>query len=131
MPTCCLRGGCLTGPNHAAVPLHGFLSYLVKCNLERREYSVLGYKGKQVRDTIHSYDAPFSRRLSWWRNIAALHSVTRMSTRRGSATTSAITATFRMKAHYPSWSIRKTPEQAISEIVDSWHRRLIAEGQIA
>lgn len=56
MPTCCLRGGCLTGPNHSGVELHGFLSYLVKCNLEGREYKVFGYKGKQVRDNIHSYD---------------------------------------------------------------------------
>ena len=56
MPTCCLRGGCLTGPNHAGVELHGFLSYLVKCNLEGREYRVFGYKGKQVRDNIHSLD---------------------------------------------------------------------------
>jgi CDP-paratose 2-epimerase len=56
MPTCCLRGGCLTGPNHSGVELHGFLSYLVKCNLEGREYRVFGYKGKQVRDNIHSED---------------------------------------------------------------------------
>ena len=56
MPTCCLRGGCLTGPNHSGVELHGFLSYLVKCNLEGREYTVFGYKGKQVRDNIHSED---------------------------------------------------------------------------
>lgn len=56
MPTACLRGGCLTGPNHAGVELHGFLSYLIKCNLEEREYTVFGYKGKQVRDNIHSYD---------------------------------------------------------------------------
>jgi CDP-paratose 2-epimerase len=56
MPTCCLRGGCLTGPKHAGVELHGFLSYLVKCNLERREYKIYGYKGKQVRDNIHSED---------------------------------------------------------------------------
>jgi CDP-paratose 2-epimerase len=56
MPTCCLRGGCLTGPNHSGVELHGFLSYLVKCNLEGREYKVFGYKGKQVRDNIHSHD---------------------------------------------------------------------------
>jgi len=53
---CCLRGGCLTGPNHAGVELHGFLSYLVKCNLEGRCYRVFGYKGKQVRDNIHSLD---------------------------------------------------------------------------
>ena len=56
MRTCCLRGGCLTGPNHSGVELHGFLSYLVKCNIEGRVYKVYGYKGKQVRDNIHSYD---------------------------------------------------------------------------
>src|ERR1700730_4653981 len=56
MPTCCLRGGCLTGPNHSGVELHGFLSYLIRCNLEERTYKVFGYKGKQVRDNIHSYD---------------------------------------------------------------------------
>ena len=56
MRTCCLRGGCLTGPNHSGVELHGFLSYLIKCNLEGRPYTVFGYKGKQVRDNIHSQD---------------------------------------------------------------------------
>ena len=56
MPTCSLRGGCLTGPNHSGVELHGFLSYLVKCNLESREYKIFGYKGKQVRDNIHALD---------------------------------------------------------------------------
>jgi len=56
MPTCCLRGGCVTGPNHSAVELHGFLSYLIKSNVEGREYKVFGYKGKQVRDNIHSED---------------------------------------------------------------------------
>lgn len=56
MPTCCLRGGCLTGPNHAGVELHGFLSYLIQSNLEEREYTIFGYKGKQVRDNIHAHD---------------------------------------------------------------------------
>jgi CDP-paratose 2-epimerase len=56
MPTCCLRGGCLTGPAHAGVELHGFLSYLVKCNVEARKYTIFGYKGKQVRDNIHAAD---------------------------------------------------------------------------
>ena len=56
MATCCLRGGCLTGPNHSGVELHGFLSYLIKCNVEGRTYKVFGYKGKQVRDNIHSFD---------------------------------------------------------------------------
>ncbi len=54
--TCCLRGGCLTGPNHSGVELHGFLSYLVKVNVTGGTYKVFGYKGKQVRDNIHSYD---------------------------------------------------------------------------
>lgn len=56
MRTCCLRGGCLTGPNHSGVELHGFLSYLIKCNVENRPYTVYGYKGKQVRDNIHARD---------------------------------------------------------------------------
>lgn len=56
MSTCCLRGGCLTGPNHSGVELHGFLSYLVKVNLTGGLYRIYGYKGKQVRDNIHSYD---------------------------------------------------------------------------
>jgi CDP-paratose 2-epimerase len=56
MYTCCLRGGCLTGPNQSGVELHGFLSYLIKCNVERRQYKIIGYRGKQVRDNIHSVD---------------------------------------------------------------------------
>ncbi len=56
MKTCCLRGGCLTGPNHAGVQLHGFLSYLVKSNMLGRKYTIFGYKGKQVRDNIHALD---------------------------------------------------------------------------
>jgi CDP-paratose 2-epimerase len=56
MNTCIFRGGCLTGPSHSGVELHGFLSYLVKVALTGGTYSVFGYKGKQVRDNIHSYD---------------------------------------------------------------------------
>jgi CDP-paratose 2-epimerase len=56
MPTCCLRGGCLTGPHHSGVELHGFLSYLIKCNVQGIEYKIYGYKGKQVRDNIHAHD---------------------------------------------------------------------------
>jgi CDP-paratose 2-epimerase len=54
--TVCFRGGCLTGPNHAGTQLHGFLSYLMKCALTGTPYTVYGYKGKQVRDNIHSAD---------------------------------------------------------------------------
>lgn len=56
MNTGVFRGGCLTGPNHAGAQLHGFLSYLVKCAVTEQPYTIFGYKGKQVRDNIHSYD---------------------------------------------------------------------------
>jgi CDP-paratose 2-epimerase len=56
IPSCTLRGGCLTGENHSGVELHGFLNYLVKCNINKTKYNVFGYKGKQVRDNIHASD---------------------------------------------------------------------------
>ena len=56
LKTICFRGGCLTGPNHSGTKLHGFLSYLVKVSLSEKKYSLIGYKGKQVRDNLHSYD---------------------------------------------------------------------------
>jgi CDP-paratose 2-epimerase len=56
MKTVCFRGGCLTGPNHSGTQLHGFLAYLMKCAVTGDPYSVYGYKGKQVRDNIHSAD---------------------------------------------------------------------------
>lgn len=56
MNTGVFRGGCLTGPNHAGTKMHGFLSYLIKCVVTKQPYTVNGYKGKQVRDNIHSYD---------------------------------------------------------------------------
>jgi CDP-paratose 2-epimerase len=56
LKTCCFRGGCLTGPNHSGTQLHGFLSYLMKCTMTAKPYTVFGYKGKQVRDNIHGAD---------------------------------------------------------------------------
>jgi len=56
LKTVCFRGGCLTGPNHNGAKLHGFLSYLVKISLAKKKYSLIGYKGKQVRDNLHSHD---------------------------------------------------------------------------
>jgi len=56
LKTAIFRGGCLTGPAHSGAELHGFLSYFVKCSVTGRKYSIFGYKGKQVRDNIHSYD---------------------------------------------------------------------------
>jgi CDP-paratose 2-epimerase len=56
MPTACFRGGTLTGPSHSAAELHGFLAYVMRCVAAGRPYTVFGYKGKQVRDAIHSED---------------------------------------------------------------------------
>ena len=56
LKTVCFRAGCITGPNHNGAKLHGFLSYLVKVGLSKKKYSLIGYKGKQVRDNLHSYD---------------------------------------------------------------------------
>jgi CDP-paratose 2-epimerase len=56
MKTAVFRGGCLTGPNHSGAQLHGFLAYLMKCAINHQHYTIFGYKGKQVRDNIHSFD---------------------------------------------------------------------------
>jgi CDP-paratose 2-epimerase len=71
MPTVCFRGGCLTGPAHAGAPLHGFLSYLMKCTVSGEHYSVHGHGGKQVRDNIHSHDVA--------RAFAAFHASPRIA----------------------------------------------------
>ena len=56
LKTVCFRAGCITGPNHSGAKLHGFLAYLVKISMSKKKYTLIGYKGKQVRDNIHSYD---------------------------------------------------------------------------
>lgn len=151
MPTACLRGGCLTGPNHSGVELHGFLSYLVKCNLEEREYTVFGYKGKQVRDNIHSYDvARFIEEF-----IKAPRTAEVYNLGGGKENTCSILEAFdiisnisgkkmrykydetnrigdhicyysdlrKMKAHYPDWDITKSLQTTFEEIYESWTKR--------
>jgi CDP-paratose 2-epimerase len=141
LPTCCLRGG----------ELHGFLSYLVKCNLEGREYRVVGYKGKQVRDNIHSLDVA--------RFMAAFVTAPRAgevyNLGGGKANSVSILEAFRiaekfsgqaqvhtyveqaragdhicyysdlrkMRAHYPTWDITISLEETIRQIVDAWRKR--------
>jgi len=151
MPTCCLRGGCLTGPNHSGVELHGFLSYLVKCNIEQKNYAVYGYKGKQVRDNIHSEDvARFM--MEFYRNPrrAEVYNLGGGKTNACSileafALTAAVTGKKqcyhyvdqnrigdhicyysdlgKMKSHYPNWTIRKNLQMIIQEIVTAWQDR--------
>jgi len=159
MPTCCLRGGCLTGPHHSGVPLHGFLSYLIKCNLEGLEYKVLGYKGKQVRDNIHSFDvATFihafideprrgavynigggkANSCSILEAFAIVERMTGRSQRHAYVETNRVgdhicyySDLRLMQAHYQRWSINRSLEDTIAEIVEAWQRRLIAQGQPA
>lgn len=151
MPTAILRGGCLTGPSHSGVELHGFLSYLIKCNLEEKKYTVFGYKGKQVRDNIHSYDvARFIEEFINNPRIAEVYNIGG-----GKENTCSIIEAFslieelsskkmifdysennrigdhicyysdlaKMKLHYPNWSITKSLKQTIEEIYISWKNR--------
>ena len=152
MPTCCLRGGCLTGPNHSGVELHGFLSYLVKCNLEGREYKVFGYMGKQVRDNIHSLDV--SRFIEQFLAAPRMGEVYNMGGGKGNSCSIleafALAAKFsgkkqvytyvpenrlgdhicyysdlrKMRAHYPAWDITIGLEETIRQIVEGWQGRL-------
>jgi len=152
MPTCCLRGGCLTGPTHAAVELHGFLSYLVKVNITGGTYSIYGYKGKQVRDNIHSYDvARFAGefinaprpaevyncgggRENSCSILEAFDRVTAMTGKpmnwryvdkaREGDHICYISDLSKMKQHYPSWNITKSLDDIFKELVEAWTIRL-------
>jgi CDP-paratose 2-epimerase len=152
MYTCCLRGGCLTGPNHTGVELHGFLSYLVKCNLEGKKYSVFGYKGKQVRDNIHSHDiACFMEAFINAPRIGEVYNLGGGKDNTCSILEAfAITEKFsgkkqvyeyvdknregdhicyysdlrKMKEHYPSWNITVSLEETIRQIVEAWKTRI-------
>jgi CDP-paratose 2-epimerase len=151
MPTCCLRGGCLTGPNHSGVELHGFLSFLVKCNLEGRTYKVFGYKGKQVRDNIHSYDvvrfmnqflrAPRAGEVynlggGRGNSISILEAFSLISQISGKEMSYEyidqnrkgdhicyISDLGKMKAHYPGWHITRDLHATFTEIYQSWVKR--------
>lgn len=151
MPTCCLRGGCLTGPNHSGVELHGFLSYLVKCNVDGRTYKIFGYKGKQVRDNIHSHDvvkfiecfiaAPRSAevynigggRQNSISILEAFKTVGEISGRpmqyeyvdeaRKGDHICYISDLTKMREHYPQWQITKDLRSTLVEIHESWLRR--------
>lgn len=153
MPTCALRGGCLTGPNHSGVELHGFLSYLIKVNIVGGEYTIFGYKGKQVRDNIHSLDvAKFieaffeAPRFGEVYNIGGgrdnstsiLEAFNRVSNITGKAMNYTysdknregdhicyISDLSKMKEHYPNWDITKSLQTVFEEIVESWQERLI------
>jgi CDP-paratose 2-epimerase len=151
MKTCCLRGGCLTGPRHSGVELHGFLSYLVKCNVEGKKYFVYGYGGKQVRDNIHSHDiTTFIDAF-----IAAPRSAEVYNLGGGRGNSCSILEAFamaeaatgkkmvheyvdknregdhicyvsdlsKMKSHYPQWNVTIGLETIVQEIARAWLER--------
>ena len=145
MPTCCLRGGCLTGPNHSGVELHGFLSYLLKCNIEEKPYTVFGYQAKQVRDNIHSLDVA---RFMWefaqsprsgevynlgggkQNSCSIMEAFERVEAITGKAMNYTYSAQNRdgdhicyysdlrkMRAHYPNWELSKSLDDIFAEMV--------------
>jgi CDP-paratose 2-epimerase len=151
MPTCCLRGGCLTGPGHSGVELHGFLSYLAKVNITGGTYQVYGYKGKQVRDNIHSFDvARFAEEFIKAPGVAEVYncgggranscSILEAFERVEELTGKPMSWTYvekaregdhicyisdltKMRTHYPKWDITKSLDDIFREIVDGWSAR--------
>jgi len=157
MPTCCLRGGCLTGPNHSGVELHGFLSYLIKCNITEDEYTIFGYKGKQVRDNLHSYDVvrfieEFIRSpktaevynlgggrensISILESFSLIEEISGKKMRykysdinREGDHICYISDLTKMKNDFPGWSIKKDLKTTFCEIYKSWLNRLNSQNK--
>lgn len=152
--TCCLRGGCLTGPGHSGVELHGFLSYLVKCHVHDASYNVYGYKGKQVRDNIHAQDVALFIRAFFDaprvgevynvgggrdNSVSILEAFAKLRELSGREQKweyvpqnrigdhiCYISDLSRMKSHYPSWTITKPLDTVFEEIYRGWSDRLRA-----
>ncbi|MBE2269616.1 MAG: NAD-dependent epimerase/dehydratase family protein [Anaerolinea sp.] len=152
MKTCALRGGCLTGPNHSGVELHGFLSYLIKVNVTGGKYRIYGYKGKQVRDNIHSYDV--ARFIEAFYNnprsgevynlgggrdnsVSILEAFDRAAQLSGKPMNYEyvdknregdhicyISDLAKMRAHYPEWDITKSIDTVFEEIHAAWMSRV-------
>lgn len=152
LKTVCFRGGCLTGPGHSGAELHGFLSYLVSCALTGNAYTVFGYKGKQVRDNIHSFDLVNA----FWHffqaprggeaynigggrasNCSVLEAIDICQTLTGKKMNWSyqepnrtgdhiwwISDIRKFQLHYPGWSLSYGIESIIEEIIDSLRSRL-------
>ncbi|MGI9090818.1 MAG: NAD-dependent epimerase/dehydratase family protein [Gemmatimonadaceae bacterium] len=152
LKTHCLRGGCLTGPNHSGVQLHGFLSYLAKTQLSGGTYRIFGYKGKQVRDNIHSHDVALAVQaiydqprcgevynLGGGRDNACsiLEAFDRFEAITGKPMQFEyvdearqgdhicyITDLARFRDHYPEWQLTKSLDDIFHEIAAAWESRL-------
>lgn len=141
------RGGCLTGPNHSGVELHGFLSYLVKVAFADETYKIIGYKGKQVRDNLHSYDViraveEFAKnpqpgnvynigggRENSLSVLEAIAAIEEMSGRKISQSycneprrgdhQCYISDLRKLKAHFPDWSVTRNLESILEELIEA------------
>ena len=144
MPVGIFRGGCLTGPSHSGVELHGFLSYLLKVALSGKPYTVFGYKGKQVRDNIHSFDVvrafeEFARnprpgavynlgggRANSVSMLEAISQIEALTDRKINWTYSEqarkgdhicyISNLAKLKSHYPGWSLTRSLDSILEEM---------------
>jgi CDP-paratose 2-epimerase len=149
------RGGCLTGPSHSGTELHGFLAYLMKCAVTKREYRIYGYKGKQVRDNIHSFDlvnafwhfyqAPRTGEVynmggSRFSNCSMLEAIKKCEEIAGNTMETVYSETNRIgdhiwwisdvskfRLHYPEWSLTKTIDDILSEIYSINKNRWVKE----
>jgi CDP-paratose 2-epimerase len=146
------RGGCLTGPNHSGVQLHGFLSYLVKVAMAGKTYTVFGYKGKQVRDNIHSYDVVRAAE-EFFRNprpgevynigggrdnsVSMLEAFERIEQITGKKVRweyrdearkgdhiCYITDLRKLRAHFPGWRVTRSLDDILREIVNSEQKQV-------
>lgn len=159
MPTCCLRGGCLTGPHHSGVELHGFLSYLAKTNLSGGVYQIFGYKGKQVRDNIHSRDVVRfieafldeprcgevynlgggrENSCSILEAFQMVENITGKPMRyeyveknREGDHICYISNLSKIRAHYPAWYLSTSLTSILTEICVSWENRLTLDAELA
>jgi CDP-paratose 2-epimerase len=150
MPVGVFRGGCLTGPQHAAVPLHGYLAYICACAVERRPYQLIGYKGKQVRDQVHCRDVA-KLFLAFYENprcgevynlgggrnnsLSILETIDILAAMGLPLSWSYVEANrigdhvcyisdlSKLRAHFPAWRPEMTLEQIFVEIVDGVRRR--------
>lgn len=152
MKTACFRGGCLTGPDHSGTQLHGFLSYLVQCAITGEPYTVLGYKGKQVRDNIHSYDLvnmfwhfyrnPRSGEVynaggGVHSNCSILEAIAKCEDLGGKKMNWSVSETNRIgdhvwyvsdvrkfRSHYPSWDYKYNLDDIIRQIFTAYEKRV-------
>ena len=151
MKTICFRGGCLAGPGHSGAHLHGFLAYLVKCAVTDRHYTIHGYKGKQVRDNMHSFDLA----TAMWRcfrkpriaevynigggrqsNCSILEAISQCEALTGRPMSWSYAGAHRIgdhiwwisdrrkfESHYPDWRLTYSTDRIIAELYDSLSTR--------